>query len=113
MSVEMTNIKVWAESSANTLLMEASQGILDNQTGFLTIPHPVFKAIKQKSVDDRTIVSGYLPVWVDATQKAGAAAAAPAGAKPTPPLQFSRRKFKMNSMVLKELTGRGVKLERA
>ena len=114
MSLELTHIKVWAESSANTLLLEASQGIYDAATGQLTIPHPVFKQIKQKTMDTRTSGSAdlYLTVYVDGIQKA-AVAAAPAGGRALPPVQLSRKKMKMKSMELKELTGRGVKLEKA
>jgi hypothetical protein len=110
MSMELTNIKIWAEPAGGTLLMEASQGVFDGAN--LTIPHPTFKQISQKTIDDRSM-TGYLTVYVDGTPKAAAAAAAPAGAPPAPPTRFNKRKMKMKSMLLKDLQGRGVKLEKA
>jgi hypothetical protein len=112
MSVEVTNIKIWAEASANTLLMEAAQGVYESGSGELTIPHPVFHQLSQKTIDERS-VTGYLTVYVDGNQKAAAAAAAPAGGPPPVPVRLSRRKMKMKSLTFKELQGRGVKLEKA
>jgi hypothetical protein len=107
MSVELTNIKVWAEASANTLMMEGSQGIYD--AGQLTIAHPVFKQIKQKSVNDRTgQPDEYLTVYVDAFQKAAAAAAGGRQLPPAPALR--RQKMHMKSMDFHAQPGRGVKL---
>jgi hypothetical protein len=114
MSVELTSIKVWAEASANTLMLEATQGIYDAGTGLLTIPHPVFKQIKQKSMDDRTLPNPsnqFLTVYVDAAQKVAAAAAGGRQLPATPLLR--RQKMHMKSMELKEATGRGVKLTKA
>jgi hypothetical protein len=117
MHFELTNIKVWAEDSATTLLLEAAQGAFDSSTGQVTIPHPTFKAMKQKTIDDRSSVS-YVEAYVDGTARYAAAAAAaahpapPAGgqskqAPVAPPPRFARRKMKMKS-----LSGRGVKLDR-
>ena len=116
MHYELTNIKVWAEQSANTLLLEAAQGAYDDSTKQLTIPHPVWKATSQKTVDDRSSVS-YMQAYVDGqAQGVNAAAAHPApapgghsGQTPPPVIpRFARRKMKM-----KTLSGRGVKLEPA
>ena len=102
MSVEITNIRIWGDPVGEPLLMEASQGVYDAGTGQLTIPHPDFKKISQKTIDDHS-VTGYLTVWVDGNQKAAAAAAAPAhtAGPPPVPVRFSKRKMKMKSMLLK------------
>ena len=89
------NIKVWAESSANTLLLRAAEGSYDESTDQLQIRSPTYKELQQKTLAGSH--SGMI-VYVDGeTHSLYSAAAGQPKPKqaPTPSPRFARRKMKM------------------
>jgi hypothetical protein len=90
----ITSIKIWAESSASTLLIEANDGSYDEAAGDLQIRHPIFKAMQQTGLAAH---HDGLIVYVDGkTTSLAAPSKQPRPAQPPPPPpRFSRRKMRM------------------
>jgi hypothetical protein len=90
----ITHIKIWAESSASTLLIEAADGSYDEHTTELQIRHPTYKAIQPKGL---AVHTDGLIVYVDGeTHSLAPPSGQPKPAQPPPPPpRFSRRKMKM------------------
>jgi hypothetical protein len=89
-------IKVWAESSANTLLLQADVGSYDESTDQLQIRSPTYKELKQKTLaDNHTGMIVYVDGETHALYPAATGQPMPKHAPPVPP-RFSRRKMKMS-----------------
>jgi len=103
----ITNIKIWAEQSASTLLLEANEGSYDETRDDLQIRRPTFKALQQKGLAAH---SDGLIVYVDGQTHS---LAPPAVAHPTPTHLPHAPQFRERKMRIKAGYSEGVVLKSA